>query len=270
MKVVLFLYMMGLALVAATAAPTCPSPPGFPFPTDGQQAGMTWAYYQSPVFAGSNGAYQGQHFVAGWPPTGRSVEQPFPDDWRQPGFVPGPAEQVKDSLNHPLGGPWHTDGVMPFGENVFCTQMTKYLSDKNARVGRPATTLWKRATDLFVIGKFQSTAAGAGFSATLSLVVDNDLLGVWVNGNLVVATQPNVDGCPGVSTPFNTVIHGAQANVVIGENTLAIRVRDHDSSTSTGNQVFLAAQLVTNNVYPTDGQSTGTYGTDGTCVCVPA
>jgi len=256
-------------------ANNCPIPPGIPPPALGQSdTSIPWLYYQGPSnLDQSDDTWINPDTVI--PLT--QVNQPFNADWRQPGFNPaghggtdGLAPSFSGWATDPsFNGQWKSNGIMPFGENCFCADLNPYLADQNAVDGRAANTTWTRSTDLYIITSFTSYAQGNAFGGTLTVVVDNDLVGVWVNG---IAVNPDPvtwsrDGCTGVTTPLTVTFTDTPAGdaIQIGTNTLAIQVRDHGDF-GTGNQSFFMASLTQGITYATGGQTV--TSTPDNCVCI--
>lgn len=152
---------------------------------------------------------------------------------------------------------------MPFGENVFCDSLSAYVNG-TAAVNRPAATVWGRHTNLYVRTTF-TTLNKASFTGTIKIIVDNDLLGIWVNGQMIPATDMQRDGCDGIATMLSYNI--PSANLVENQpNVIGVKVRDHDAANDTSNQSFLNIALVLPNGYSADGQ--GAAATIGKCVCI--
>jgi len=253
MKAILLICLSVVALAAAQPSSQCQQ--GIPFGSQPQNVAPVWYYYIQQT------SYTLAPYPAAW-------NNPPPANWNTPGFNPATAG-------------WASGG-MPFGEYIFCGSsysgcqasgcMSQWVS--NAGPAAPnGTTDWPRGTILYLVSSFTSTTTGSQFQGQMNIVVDNDLLGLWINGNPVTTSNcpPNSgtppdcrSGCTGVSTILNEPIPGA--DVVVGVNSIAVQVRDDGTNVDTGNQSFCDIQVVVTPVYSSSGQGVST--STGTCACL--
>lgn len=173
-------------------------------------------------------------------------------------------------------------GATPFGEQIICSALSAYVSGPigtSTSPGPQGATDFPRNTLLFVRSHFWVNSQ-AGFSGSALIIADNNILGVYVNGNPLITTPLNRGCCNdgdcgagiiGVTTPVTFPIPSSV--VVNGDNVIAIKVQDQDGSPLDGtgnpyygNQSFLDVELAIDTVYPT-GASTLGGTSDTTCIC---
>jgi hypothetical protein len=112
-------------------------------------------------------------------------------------------------------------GAQPFGNNIFCQELT-------SRYGANAATNFPINSELFLRFRYDIPVDAdlSTYHENISVVVDNGLRSVHINGH-DIGFAINREQCSGVSTTF--MVDLPNDKFVHGQNVIAIHAEDHGS-----------------------------------------